>query len=117
MRRNILLIAGIIVAIILGINSVRKIMTFRGTFEKVEEAEQKLERLKVENEKLKRELEYKKSDEFIEGEIRNKLGLVKEGEVIVIVPKEVEDQGKFSFAEASEDKPNWQKWRELFFGT
>lgn len=111
MKKNALLIAGIIVALILGFNSARKLLTFKGTFEKVEEAENKLVRLRGENEELKRELVYKKSDEFIEGEIRNKLGLAKEGEAIVIVPKEGEE-------EVGEEKsiPNWQRWRELFFG-
>ncbi len=114
MKKNSLLIAGILISLILGLNSARKISTFRGTFEKVEETEEKLERLKKENESLKRELQYKKSGEFIEREIRNKLGLVKEGEAIVIVPKE-NDERRMTNDERN-NKFNWEKWRELFFG-
>jgi len=112
MKKNVLLISGIIVALILGFNSARKILTFKGTFEKVEESEQKLESLKLENEELKRELNYKKSDKFTEAEIRNKLGLAKEGEAIVLVPRE----NKQDEVENLKYIENWVKWRNLFFG-
>ena len=115
MKKNLLLISAIIVALILGFNSARKILTFRGTFEKVEEAEEKLERLKTENEVLKRDLEFKKSEEFAEKEIRNKLGLAKEGEVIVLIPRESDE--RLTTNDERKNISNWQKWKELFFGT
>jgi|SRR3989344_339570 len=113
MKRNLLLILAIIFAVFLVVNSVRRIVTFKGTSEKVSKAGDKLESLRSENEQLKQELAYKKSEEFKEAEIRNKLGLVREGEALVIIPKEDIDQ----FEENSEKQvPNWQKWRKLFFG-
>lgn len=90
-------------------------MSFRGTAQSVEEAKQKLERLREEHEALKQELEYKKGERFTEEEIRNKLGLVKEGETVVIVPKE--DAEGQATNDKSNDKANWEKWKELFFGT
>jgi len=59
-------------------------------------------------------LEYKKSDEFKEKEIRNKLGLAKEDEAVVILPK---DGDKNPEAEILDQKANWQKWKEIFFGS
>lgn len=113
MKRNLLLILAIIFAIFLGVNSARKIMSFHGTAQNVEEAEQKLKRLRVENEELQKELEYKGSDRFVEEEIRNKLGLAKEGETVVIVPKEENQQPASSNQQPA---PNWQKWRDLLLG-
>ncbi len=91
-------------------------MTFRSNSQKVEEEEAKLERLKHENETLKKELEYKKSQGFAEGEIRDKLGLAKEGETVVVLPK---NEASRSIMDDSQKntKPNWQKWRDLIFGT
>lgn len=64
--------------------------------------------------------EYLKSDEFMEKEIRDKLGYTREGEVLLILPPddvllklvnlnwEIEGDIKKSI-------PNWKKWYETFF--
>ncbi len=114
MKRNFLLIGAILIAVILGVNSAKKILSFHGTSQKVEEAQKKLEDLKEEKEALKRDLAYKKSDEFKEKEIRNKLGLAKPGETVVIIPKEGQEA---TTGESKNQKANWQKWKELFFGS
>lgn len=114
MKRNLLLLGAVLISIVLVVNSTKKILMFRNTSLKIDDFEAHLLKLRQENSDLKRDLEYKKSNEFAEGEIRNKLGLVKEGEQVFVVPKKEEE--KPSFAEASEGEPNWQKWRKLFFG-
>lgn len=116
MKKNFFLIGSILIAVVLGVNSARKILSFHGTSEKVNEAQVRLEDLKRENEGLKNELEYKKGDEFKEKEIRNRLGLAKEGEAVVIVPKDG-DERLTTNDESSLKKTNWEKWRELFFGS
>lgn len=116
MRRNLLLILAIIVSVILVVNGTKRIMTFRSNSQKVEEAATKLERLRSENEALKKELDYKKSQEFAESEIRNKLGLAKEGETVVIVPKDDRDKQQV-ISNKKDEKANWQKWRDLLRGT
>ena len=50
-------------------------------------------------------------EKFIEKEAREKLGLGKPGEVVVILPK-VEQRP--SNAPATEGKANWRKWWELY---
>lgn len=114
MRKNTLLVVAIFISILLAFNSFRKIAAFRVTSNLVIEQKEKLENLKRENEQLKRELEYKKSERFVEEEIRNKLGLAKEGEEIIVVPKKETD-----IQQSTNNKkniPNWKKWKNLLFG-
>ncbi|MBI2327554.1 septum formation initiator family protein [Candidatus Curtissbacteria bacterium] len=116
MKRNLLLLGAVLISIILVVNSTKKIMMFRSTSQKIDDLEARLERLREENRQLKEELEYKKTDQFAEGEIRNKLGLVKEGEAVVIVPKA--DERETTNEESQGPKQsNWQKWWDMFFGS
>ena len=114
MRRNILLAAAFIVLSVLIVNSSRKILTFRGSSQLVGESGEQLNKLKQENEVLRRELEYKKSQEFQESEIRNKLGLAREGEAVVIVPRD--DDSQSTTDNRQNNIPNWRKWRDLLLG-
>lgn len=114
MRRNLLLILAVIVGLLLAYNSARKIASYRGTSQKIVDEQAKLEQLKQENARLKGELEYKKSGKFAEGEIRNKLGLVKPGEEVFVVPKE-DANGQSSIVNRQDARQNWQKWKDYFF--
>ena len=116
MKRNGLLVLVVFFALILAYNSFRKIGDFKLTAQTVEDREAYLESLKKQNIKLKEELEYKESSQFAELEIRNKLGLAKAGETVVIVPKEV-DERQTQNDKRDTNKPNWVKWKELFSGT
>lgn len=76
------------------------------------DAKKELEKEKSENEKLKAQLSYAKTNEFIEQEARNKLFLVKEGEQeVVLDSKLLKEDSK----NKKEHKENWQKWWDLFF--
>ncbi len=64
------------------------------------------------NQFLKERLFYVKTDQFIEEEARQKLGMVKNGEYIVIAPTSAPlNRERITI----DDKPNWKKWLELFF--
>lgn len=68
---------------------------------------------KRENQLLKEKLHYVKSDEFIEFEARNKLGLTRKDEYMVLVPQ---DPNKATTEQIEiEEVPNWEKWKKLFF--
>ena len=115
MKRNFLLIVGLFVAILLVVNSTKRLLTFRTTNQKVEDAQARLEQLKRENEALKGDLAYKSTNEYKEQEIRDKLGLAREGEVVVVLPQEeTESLGDVS---GKKKKENWEKWRDVFFGS
>ncbi|MBI2008106.1 septum formation initiator family protein [Candidatus Amesbacteria bacterium] len=79
--------------------------------DKVEMARNELAEAQAEQERLKAQLEYVQSDEFVEREAREKLGLGKPGEEVVIVPtpSEIQDS-RFKIQEG----PNWKKWWKLY---
>lgn len=71
--------------------------------------------LEAENRELKERLINIQSPEFIEQQARNKLGLAKPGEILVIIP----DEKLKSVLSASESAkavrlPNWQGWLKVF---
>jgi cell division protein FtsB len=113
MRRNLILVLAIVVGLLLANSSIAKIASFRGTSNEVSSAQAKLDQLKQENAQLKQDLAYKKSDQFAEGEIRDKLGLAKPGEQVFVVPKS--DDSQSSIDNSREEKSNWQKWKDYLF--
>lgn len=114
MRRNLLLVLAIIVSVLLIASSARRIVSFRDTSQRVTGEEERLLELKKQNEQLKIELEYKKSQRFAEEEIRNKLGMAREGEEVFVVP--VESAEENDTAQENRVLPNWKKWQKLIFG-
>jgi len=76
-------------------------------------AQKELEAQKLKNQKLKGELSYVQTRQFIEEEAHNKLFLVKPGEQQVLISKNLIDQNEAK--KAKENLPNWQKWLNLFF--
>lgn len=109
-----MLLLALIVTGVLIVSSAKRILSFKDTSRMVADEEAQLENLKLENEELKRELEYKKSQRFAEEEIRNKLGMAKEGEEVFVIPK---DQDKVETTDSTKrELPNWRKWQILIFG-
>lgn len=105
------------VSAILVVNLSRSIWDLWRRRDIVAERQEVLHRLEVENKRLKDELTYSESPLFIEQEARNRLGLGREGEEIVLLPKgqdsglKTEDSGEKN----KEEVPNWKKWWRLFF--
>lgn len=103
----------VIVAILLVIinNLVRSIYNIWQKRDFVTQAQKELDFQKQENQRLKSQLTYVQTQEFIERQARDKLFMVKKGEQKVLIPQEPEKT-------ASEEKnnlPNWKKWWNLFF--
>jgi len=77
----------------------------------------RIEALNEEKQRLEGELQKVQSEEYIEKQLRDKLGLAKEGEIIVILP-EPEVVRKFAPKHKEEEEilpdPNWKKWAKLF---
>ncbi|KUK83950.1 MAG: hypothetical protein XD98_0206 [Microgenomates bacterium 39_6] len=106
----LLLIFLVFVIISLGTNTVNLIS--RGLV--VRKEQQELEALQEKNKQLKARLDYVKTDEFLEQEARNSLGLTKE-ETILILPQDILWQDEVDSQEIG-PVPNWRQWWELFFG-
>ena len=117
-RRRIILVV-LVVGVYFIVALWRNLGDFSGLDGRVSEVEDEVSELRRENEELKRLSEKTTSDEFVEQEIRDKLGLVKPGEKVVILPGEYIDDGG-GFVESSEpsevkELENWKKWWNLFF--
>lgn len=67
---------------------------------------------KKNNQFLQQRLFYVKKDEFIENEARKKLGMVKEGERIIVAPTKQPESPR---PERMDTRQNWKKWWDLFF--
>ena len=66
---------------------------------------------KQKNQKLKADLEYAKTHQFIEQQAYNKLFLVKPGEQQVLISQ----NRALDKSIKNDNTPNWQKWINLFF--
>lgn len=97
---------------------------FRGIFrlvssrDRIHKAQERLAQLQAEEEQLKNKLEEISSDTYKEEQIRDKLGLAKEGETIIVLPDEdvLRKLSPRITTEVPTDipKPNWKKWADLF---
>jgi len=76
-------------------------------------AQNELDAQRLKNSKLKADLSYVQSQQFIDEEARNKLFLAKPGEKDVIIPNNITVGDKKS--QNSDNIPNWQKWLNLLF--
>lgn len=107
----------IVLVIFFAVSLYKNLSKVRGSDDRIENARNNLEELKRENNKLKEELKEKESEEFIEKELRDKLNLAKEGEIVVVLPDE-EILRKLVPERIEEEDilpdPNWKKWLKLF---
>lgn len=78
--------------------------------EAVKEVQKERVEAEKKQKKLKDKLEFTQSQEFIEKQAREKLGLVKPGETVVIVTPLEATQSAIA-----ENLPNWKRWLKLFF--
>lgn len=87
--------------------------------------EEKVATMRAENEAFKERLEYVSTDAYIEEAAHEKLRWVEPGDTAVIVLSSQEKEAPVTTPLPSHgtlqgeeviDKPNWQRWLDLFFG-
>ena len=106
------------ISVLFVLSFARNIARINRATSKIEEAQEGVEKLKQENRKLKERLESVKTQEYREKQLRDKLGLAKEGEIVVVLPdEEILRKLAPSYEEEEETlpDPNWKKWLKLFF--
>jgi cell division protein FtsB len=86
----------------------------------LKERQKELANIENENKRLKRELEDVQSPDFIDKEARNSLGLVKPGEVIVLMSTPVPTRPPTETSDTGKPDPDsagsaWKKWWQLFY--
>ncbi|BCX14376.1 MAG: hypothetical protein KatS3mg088_059 [Patescibacteria group bacterium] len=85
--------------------------------EKIAEKEREINDLKKKNEEIKNRLKEISSDSYIEKQLRDSLGMSKEGEKVVVLPDE---ETLKSFVpniytkEEVTEQTNWKKWLDFF---
>ncbi len=107
-KEGVVLVLGLVLAVKTGINVVKLV----GFGDRLKLAEKEFIRVKSENSSLKSKLAEVESDDFLEKEAREKFGLGKEGEEVVIVPTLAPKNGRVE--ETLID--NWKKWWKLYVG-
>lgn len=111
-------LAIIFIPLLLTVSLFRNVQRVNKAKERIKEAEEELVELEKEKEELEVRLEFVQSDQFIEKQLRDNLGLAKEGEVVVVLPDE-EILRKLAPKHVEEEEtlpdPNWKKWYKLFF--
>jgi cell division protein FtsB len=113
--KNILILLIGLLVILSAARSVSNLASSRG---RVSLAEERLKNAQAEQEKLKRELAEVQSDYFREKQARDKLGLAREGDTVIVLPEEdlLRRLSPRTIEEEDLDlpKPNWVKWAKLF---
>lgn len=98
---------------------VRSIYGLLGKDDAIDEARARVEELKTEQAELIELQKEVNSPEFVEREARDRLGLGKEGEVVVILPSEdvLKDLAPplAELEEYPEEDPIWRRWAKMFF--
>lgn len=105
------------VGIMLSITLTRNILIIQKANQKITDLKAEIAAIKQKNDKLIMQIDQAQTVEFQEKQARDKLGLVREGEAIVVLP-DVETLKKFApKTEEQVDElpdPNWKKWLKLF---
>jgi len=106
-----------ILIVLLLVSTIRNVQRVKGIRSQVEKEEQKVAKMQAENAQLEEQIAVAEGTNFIEKQIRNKLGLVKPGEAIVVLP-DVEILKKMAPQIVTEEDvlpdPIWRKWLKLF---
>lgn len=96
-------------------NLISQIISATKSGERLSEAAEVVYKLEMKNKELKKRLDEIQSPDFIEEEVRNKLGLGKKGETVVIIPEEKLKLVMGASAAAQIRFSNWLGWWRLFF--
>lgn len=116
MRKKLIFIFLTALILFFAYNIIGQIANALKAEERFQDIVETLHKLEIKNKELKAKLEYVKSPEFIETQARDKLGLVKEGETLVIIPDEKIKQILNQDHKSPEVKlPNPLGWWKLFF--
>ncbi len=107
----------IILALFLTVSLIGNIASTQNTLKSVEKKEKEVQALADRNSELKKTLERVQSEAFIEKQIRDQLGLAREGEIVLVLPDENVLKSlvpKLPQEEEELPDPIWRKWLKLF---
>ena len=119
--KNILTAVFIICIVFLVISIAKNSLQILKAEQRLSEAQNKVDDLEKEKFLSLQDQDRRKTDQYLETQIRNKLKLVKPGESLVILPKYLQKDSEEDFylysVEENDNQltsANWQAWLELF---
>ncbi len=115
--KKILIYAAWILVVILVVSTIKNVNRVIAIRNQVSQEKAKVEKMRVENKELQDQILEAQSQEFIDKQIRDRLGLIKDGETIVVLPDEEIVKSMAPNMEMEEKiflDPNWKKWMKLF---
>lgn len=116
MIRKIILGASILVVLVITYNLLVQIMDAMRSGERLSSQAETVYKLEAKSRELKKKLSQIQSPLFIEQQARDKLGMAKPGETIVIIPEEKLKQVLGASQSSQEVRlPNWLGWWKVFF--
>jgi len=110
-------LAILFVILVLTLSLARNLSKAASARRTIEDKEREVEKVKKEAEDAKKRLDEASSDMYVEKQLRDTLGLVKEGEVVVILPSDDVLRSlspKLDDEEETLPDPNWKRWMKLF---
>jgi cell division protein FtsB len=111
-------IAFLLLVILFSLSLIRNVVRVFQARGKIGQAQERVEKLEEDNKRLQEQLEIAQSQGYIEQQLRDKLGLAKEGEIVIVLPDE-EFLRKIAPSSIEEEEtlpdPIWKSWLKLFF--
>ena len=105
----------IVISLIISLS--RSIIKLTKAEDKIQDVKNKIISLKKGNEDLNNQISRMESDFFIEKEARDKLGLAKKGEIVLVLPPSNNYESLINIdseAEPNLPLPNYKKWLKIF---
>jgi len=93
----------------------RRIHLWYQTEQEINQTKNRIAKLKQDNQSLNQKKEYYQSEEFIRREAREKLGMTRENELILLIPTPPDLSILKPKGEKYEQLPSWKQWWQLFF--
>lgn len=116
MVKKIVIISIVLVVLVIAYNLINQISAAFKSGERLTKEAEKLYQLEAKNKQLKQKLSEVESGNFIETQARDKLGLSKKGETVVIIPQhKINEVLEASSSAQSTKLPNWLGWLKVFF--
>lgn len=108
----------LLVIVAFSLSLFKNITRVRRADQQLSQAQETLVNLKNEQQSLEKELQSIRSEPFLEKQARDKLGLAREGEIVLVLP---EDDLLRSFSPRNNRQesdtlpdPHWRQWAKLF---
>lgn len=116
MFKKIFIVIAVLIVAVIAYNLINQIMHTLGASERLSKAAEGVYKAEIKNKELKKKLSEIKSPKFIEEQARDKLGLAKPGETVVIIPDNKIKEVLGSTESAKEARlPNWLGWWKVFW--